>query len=137
VFSGAHTYVSASWYTNKQGGSTWNYRNVQAAGILRFLDESGLRDLLTRLTLHFEGPDSPSLVKDMPESYMSSMMKAIVAFEIEVKSIEHVFKMSQNRDAASYKNIIHELSKGDADAQSVAATMEANQHNLKGNNKLP
>ena len=32
VFSGAHTYVSASWYRNKQGGSTWNYQNVQAAG---------------------------------------------------------------------------------------------------------
>src|SRR5450432_1089367 len=25
VFSGAHTYVSASWYSNPQIGSTWNY----------------------------------------------------------------------------------------------------------------
>ncbi len=137
VFSGAHTYVSASWYTNKQSGSTWNYQNVQAAGILTFLGEEELHDLLTRLTLHFEGPASPSLVKDMSEAYMSSMKKAIVAFEIEVKTIGHVFKMSQNRDRESYQNIVKKLSEGDAEARQVAAIMEGNEDKLKGNNKLP
>src|SRR5882724_11632902 len=30
VFTGAHSYVSASWYENKQIASTWNYQSVQA-----------------------------------------------------------------------------------------------------------
>lgn len=137
VFSGAHTYVSASWYTNKQGGSTWNYQNVQAAGTLTFLDDAGLHDLLTRLTLHFEGPDSPSLVKDMSDAYMTSMKKAIVAFEIEVKTVDHVFKLSQNRDRESYKSIIRHLSEGDADAKQVAEIMAGRQEKVSGNNKLP
>jgi len=68
---------------------------------------------------------------------MTSMMRAIVAFEIEVKTIEHVFKMSQNRDKESYKNIVHQLSNGDVEARQVAAVMEGKEDKLKGNNKLP
>src|SRR5688572_13312256 len=30
VFTGAHTYVSASWYSNPLSGSTWNYMTVHA-----------------------------------------------------------------------------------------------------------
>ena len=36
VFSGAHTYVSASLYENKQQASTWNYMSVHAKGELVF-----------------------------------------------------------------------------------------------------
>ena len=38
-FHGAHTYVSASWYSNQHIGSTWNYQAVHAHGILNFKDE--------------------------------------------------------------------------------------------------
>src|SRR5687768_5654901 len=32
VFTGPHTYVSATWYTNPQTGSTWNYMSVHLRG---------------------------------------------------------------------------------------------------------
>ena len=51
-------------------------------------------------------------------------MKAIVAFEIEVIAVEHVFKLSQNRDAHSYQNIITHLREGDPGAQEIARIME-------------
>jgi len=125
VFTGVHSYVSASWYTNKQQGSTWNYKAVHAKGTLRFMDDENLHDLLTKLTDTFEhNPDSPSLMKHLPEKYVTTLMKAIVAFEIEVHDIEHVFKMSQNRDKESYKNIIEHLENGNVDAQGVAAIMK-------------
>ena len=38
VFTGAHTYVSASWYASKGQASTWNYMIVHAKGMLKFLD---------------------------------------------------------------------------------------------------
>ncbi|CAN5798251.1 protease synthase/sporulation negative transcriptional regulator PaiB [soil metagenome] len=125
VFSGAHTYVSASWYENKQSASTWNYQAVHARGILKFLDEKGLHEILTKLTETFEqNPDSPSLVHKMDDAYVSNMMKVIVAFEIEVTDLQHVFKLSQNRDEKSYNNIIEQLSNNDTDAKAIADTMQ-------------
>jgi transcriptional regulator len=124
IFSGPHSYVSASWYTNQQVASTWNYQAVHASGQLRMLDEEALHAVLTRVTRTFESPDSPSLVERMDPAYVKQMMKAIVAFEIEVCSIEHVFKLSQNRDAHSYDNIINHLRERDPEAQQVARIME-------------
>jgi transcriptional regulator len=124
VFSGAHTYVSASWYENKKIASTWNYQSVHAAGTLKFQDAEFLHRLLTRLTEKFEKPGSPSLVKEMDPSYVEQMMKAIVAFEVEVLSIRHVFKLSQNRETVSRTNIISHLSEQGGEALEVARAME-------------
>ncbi len=124
VFSGAHTYVSASWYENKQSASTWNYQSVHAAGIIRFQDEVFLHQLLTRLTENFEQPGSPSLIKDMEPGYVSQMMKAIVGFEVEVSSVRHVFKMSQNRDKKTYSDIISHLQEQDSAAREIAERMQ-------------
>ncbi|QEC67771.1 hypothetical protein FRZ67_10860 [Panacibacter ginsenosidivorans] len=124
VFSGAHTYISASWYGNKQSASTWNYQTVHARGILKFLDDDGLLNIITKLTETFEqNPASPSLVHKMEEAYVSSMMKAIVAFEIEVTDLQHVFKLSQNRDEKSYENIIEQLGSKDSEAKEIAEIM--------------
>jgi transcriptional regulator len=128
IFSGAHTYISASWYQQKNIAGTWNYQAVHASGILHFKDENFLHHLLVQLTEKFENnPHSPSLVSKMDEMYVSNNMKAIIAFEIEITSIEHIFKLSQNRDKKSYENIIEHLQHGDEEAQSIAATMKERQ----------
>jgi transcriptional regulator len=125
IFSGAHAYVSASWYKNQQQASTWNYQAVHAKGKLKFLNEDGLLDLLHRLTAHFEdNASSPSLVEHLSGDYVSGLTKAIVAFEIEVTEIAHIFKLSQNRDKESYANIINHLSDGDSEAQALALVMQ-------------
>jgi len=135
VFSGAHTYVSASWYSNHMSGSTWNYQAIHAKGIMSFKDDVFLHSLLTRLTEKFENnPHSPSLVSKLDESYMSNMMKAIVAFEIEITAIDHIFKLSQNRDEKSYENIISKLNEGDADSKIIAERMKENKHNVFSTN---
>ena len=129
VFSGAHTYVSASWYEKKQIASTWNYQSVQAAGILKFQDSGFLLRLLTRLTENFEKSDSPSLVQKMDPSYVEKMMQAIVAFEVEVLTVRHIFKLSQNRDKESRANIISELNDQGGDAREIALAIDANNKN--------
>ena len=131
IFSGAHTYVSASWYSNQKIGSTWNYQSVHAKGTLHFKDEAFLHNLLTQLTEKFENnPHSPSLVSKLDEEYINNMMKAIIAFEIEITSIEHVFKLSQNRDEKSYENIMEHLKDGSEEAQTIAALMKENKDNV-------
>jgi len=131
IFYGPHTYVSASWYENKQSASTWNYQAVHASGILKLLNEEKLHDVLTRLTEKFEdNPHSPSLVQKMDKAYVDKMMQAIIAFEIEIVSMQHVFKLSQNRDEKSYENIIQHLNVRDADAKAIAEEMKDNAANI-------
>jgi transcriptional regulator len=131
VFTGAHTYVSASWYENKQVASTWNYMSVHAKGILRFLTDEELFEVLKRTTHHFENnPHSPSLLEKMSDEYVQGNMKAIVAFEVEVQDLNHVFKLSQNRDEKSYDNIVNELKKQDREAKEIAALMEQRKHKV-------
>jgi transcriptional regulator len=126
VFTGAHTYVSASVYDDNQQASTWNYISVHAKGILSFLDEAGLLNILKRTTDHFENNlYSPANFDRLPQDYVQRLSKAIVAFEIEVNEIDNVFKLSQNRDEKSYHNIIQSLrERKDADSKIIAMEME-------------
>jgi transcriptional regulator len=126
VFTGAHTYVSATWYENPHQASTWNYTSVHARGTISFLDEDGLKDALRKLSLHYENnnPHSTTVFDNLSNDYTSSLIKAIVAFEIEVTSVEHVFKLSQNRDEKSYDRIIHQLKNENGESAEVAKMME-------------
>lgn len=126
VFTGHHTYVSATWYQDPNQASTWNYMSVHIKGKLTFLDEQGLIDVLKKTTLHFENnnKDSATVYDNLSPEYIASLLKAIVAFEVEVKSIDNVFKLSQNHDKESYHHIIKQLETKDADAQTIAAEMK-------------
>lgn len=133
VFNGPHTYVSASWYSNPQTASTWNYISVHAKGVLTFLDETALLSLLRRLTAFFENDaHSPALVEKMPEDYVSKLMKAIVAFEIEVTQFDNVFKLSQNRDKESYTAIVDKLEAQGGQAAAIAQEMQQREEQLFG-----
>jgi len=137
VFTGAHTYVSASWYSNKLQASTWNYMSVHAKGTLKFLQEGDLLNVLKRTTNHFENnPHSGSNFEDLPEAYVQRLVNAIVAFEVEVHQIDNVFKLSQNRDEESYHNIISKLENQGADGKAVAGEMELRSAQLFGEKTL-
>ena len=131
VFSGAHTYVSASWYSDKQQASTWNYMSVHAKGVLKFLDEQALLDVLKRTTDYFENnPHSGSNFDDIPTEYVQRMAKAIVAFEVEVQQMEHVFKLSQDRDEKSYDNIMEKLAAQGGEAKEISDLMKERKHKV-------
>src|SRR5215213_3784979 len=117
LFTGAHTYVSSSWYTDPSSGSTWNYMSIHARGKMNFLDTEGLIQILEGLTNHYEGYDSVGSFQHISREYIDRMVKAIIGFEIEVTEMENVFKLSQNRDETSYDNIVKELKSRDGDAK--------------------
>ncbi len=137
VFTGPHTYVSAMWYDNPHQASTWNYMSVHAKGHIRFGDERDLVAILRRLTLHYENnnTDSATIFDNLSPDYRDRLMKAIIAFEIEVTSIEHVFKLSQNRDEKSYHNIMEKLQQQDSNAQHIAREMKKRASALFGKKK--
>ena len=126
VFSGPHTYVSASWYTNPHIGSTWNYMSVHMRGTINFMSDEDLVELMKKLTLHFEdgNTQSPTIYDNLPEGFLKPMMPLIVGFEIKVLEMENVFKLSQNRDEKSYRTIISKLEKQGGDSSLIATEMK-------------
>jgi len=126
VFTGNHTYVSATWYSNPHQASTWNYMSVHAKGIIRFLDAAALESVLRKTSLHFENynPDSTTVFDNLSAEYKGKLLNAIVAFEIEVLEMNHVFKLSQDRDAESYHNIKQKLRAQGEDGRVIAEEME-------------
>jgi transcriptional regulator len=103
VFQGPYTYVTPSWYeTKKETGKvvpTWNYVIVQARGQVRIHEDAAwLRAHVGALSdAHEEKRAEPWSVSDAPESFIDSLLKGIVGFEIEITSLEGKWKVSQNR----------------------------------------
>jgi transcriptional regulator len=128
LFTGPHTYVSASWYEDKKVASTWNYITVHARGEMKYTDHQALLDILKRTTDHFEGnPHSPANFDQIPQEYVERLSKAIVAFEIKVEELDNVFKLSQNHPEANRQSIMDHLKQGDSDAKRIAEEMAKRQ----------
>jgi transcriptional regulator len=125
VFTGPSCYVSASWYSNPQIGSTWNYMSVHVAGKVNFMTSNELVAFMRKLTLKFEKGNTQSLTfyDNLPEQFLSKMMPAIVGFEVKAEKLENVFKLSQNRDEKSYLNIISKLEELGGESDLIASEM--------------
>lgn len=125
VFTGPHSYVSASWYDDPKQASTWNYMSVHAKGVLSFKEEEALLEILKRTTDHYENnPHSGSNFHDLSKEYVHKLINAIVVFEIEVTSLNNVFKLSQNRNEKSFDNITEQLQKQGGDGELIAEEMK-------------
>ncbi len=127
LFTSPHVYISGTWYDgNPHQASTWNYISIHARGRIRFQDEDALIDLLKRLSLYFEKGDlaSTTVYDNLPDEYKQKLIKAIIAFELEVTEMDNVYKLSQNRDEKSYYNIIKKLEEQDGDGKYIAARMK-------------
>jgi len=132
VFTSPHVYVSGTWYNDPHQASTWNYMSVHVKGIIRFGNGDDLVAILKRLTLHYENNNTASttIFDNLPSEYTGRLMKAIVAFEVEITSIENVFKLSQNRDEKSFRNIMEKLNEQGSDARFIAEEMKKRQQQL-------
>lgn len=131
VFTGPSAYVSATWYTDPSGGSTWNYMSVQVSGELRFMETDELKVFMQELSSRFETePAAPTVFNNLPQTYVDAMMPAIAGFEIRAENMAHTFKLSQNRDAESYRNIIDQLESRGGQSAEIAREMKLRQERL-------
>jgi transcriptional regulator len=124
IFTGPHTYISPRWYGHVNV-PTWNYIAIHCYGKLRFLGPDELRAALRDLVNFHEGRGSEYSVDTLPQDFLNAQMSAIVGFEIAVARVEAAVKLSQNRNAQDFQNVIAELrARGDASSLAVAAAME-------------
>ena len=126
IFSGPHAYISPNWYASGPAVPTWNYVDVHAYGSLRLIEDGEwLRRLLSRLSDRHEARSpEPWRMQDLPEAYMSGMLRGIIGLDIAITRLEGKYKLSQNRPAADRPRIATALeAQDDADAVAVARLM--------------
>lgn len=122
VFSGPHAYISSSWYDH-ENVPTWNYIAVHVYGTIRILNYDETVTSLKKLVNKYEAKsENPIRIEDLSEKTMRQA-RGIVAFEMEITSLEATKKLSQNRDSKNYQNIISELEKTNEN-QSISVANE-------------
>ncbi len=130
IFPGPHAYISPRWYT-QLNVPTWNYISVHAYGTLRIMEGEELKAALSRLVHTYEQHmPHPMTLEDLPAKKFNDDVRGIIGFEIKIEELQAASKLSQNRDAESYGNVIEQLNTGDAIARQVAAAMEERKSQL-------
>ena len=124
VFSGAHHYISSAWYGH-ENVPTWNYLAVHVSGPARLHTPSETAAAVARLMARYEPPaTSPTSLDKLSPAVVRRELAGIVGFEVQVGHMEAAYKLSQNRNAADFANIIAELEQlKTPDAAGVAAAM--------------
>ena len=126
IFSGAHSYISSSWYDH-ENVPTWNYLAVHIYGKVQLHTHDETVECLKKLVDKYEAKsENPVRVEELSKKTMLQA-RGIVSFKIEITSIKAKKKLSQNRDDKNYNNIISELEKtNDNQAIAIANEMKKN-----------
>jgi transcriptional regulator len=132
VFSGPHAYISPAWYEAEGTVPTWNYVAVHAYGTLQIIQERGaLLEILRKSVQIYEGARAKPWSFDESGPHIEALLKAIVGFRIEIKSLEGKWKLSQNQPEERRRRVIRALSEqADDDARAIAALMTDRLHGL-------
>ena len=124
IFSGAHSYISSSWYDYEEV-PTWNYLAVHVEGKIEILNEEQKLLHLENLVNKYErNSEKPISTKSLSEKTMRQS-NGIIAFNIIVENIDAVKKLSQNKSEHNKKSIISHLEKiDDEGAKCIANEMK-------------
>ena len=124
IFSGAHSYISSSWYDYEEV-PTWNYLAVHVEGKIEILNEEQKLLHLENLVNKYEkNSENPISTKSLSKETMSQA-NGILAFNIIVSNIDAVKKLSQNKSENNKKSIISHLEKsGNEGAKVIANEMK-------------
>lgn len=103
IFHGPASYVTASWYPERQMPSTFYYTAIHCYGRVREQSEADLERTLAILNDKMEGPIPDGWRMDeIPHSEITRRLPAIVGFELEIDRFEAKYKLGQDeplRDA--------------------------------------
>lgn len=117
-------YVSPNWYA-RPGNQvpTWNYIAVEIEGVVRAIPEDALLEQLDALADRHEPRPHPWTRAKAAPAAITTMLRAIEGFEIEVTAARGTTKLSQNKNAADRAGVIAGLrARGE---QALAAAMAA------------
>ena len=128
IFQGPHTYISPSWYKNREEVPTWNYATVHVYGKSRIIHtKEDLQKMVIRLTyFHEDQVKSDWSLDEVSKKDFDTDLKAIVGLEIEISRMEGKFKFNQNKKNEDQASVVKNL-----DDLGIADVSEIMKKNLK------
>jgi len=126
---GHDAYVSPDWYASAEQVPTWLYEVVHLSGPVRVIPGDHTRGHTERLSDTFEGwlaPKPAWTLDKVADKRREMLLKAIVAVEMTIESIEGSFKLNQHKSDEDQVAIANALSQQrDPSAQEIARRMKA------------
>ena len=124
IFEGPWSYVTASWYPDRQMPSTYYYSAVHCYGTIEFQDEPELDHSLEVLVNRMESsyPDGWK-TSEIPRSEVTRRFASITGFRLRVSRVEAKFKLGQDEPLRDALAVADELGRHDAPADRKLAAM--------------
>lgn len=115
IFEGPWSYVTASWYPDRQMPSTYYYTAVHCYGTIEFQEEPELDSALEVLVSRMESsyPDGWK-TSDIPRSEITRRFAGITGFRLRVSRVEAKFKLGQDEPLRDALAVAEELGRHDA-----------------------
>lgn len=110
IFQGAQGYISPRFYDHVNV-PTMNYLAVHVYGTPRLIEDfDELHALLKGQVEKYEDAHAEAFrIESLPEPMPRAHLNGLVGIEIAITQMEASFKLSQNRDEANYRSILHEI----------------------------
>ena len=97
VFHGPYSYVTPSWYPNRDMPGTYYYIAIHCYGRIRAQDDAELEATLKILNDRMEQPIAGGWRMDeVPRSEITRRLPSIAGFELEIERLEAKFKLGQD-----------------------------------------
>jgi transcriptional regulator len=97
VFHGPYSYISPSWYPNRDMPGTYYYTAVHCYGRIRAQSDAELEATLKVLNDRMERPIANGWRMDeVPRSEITRRLPNIAGFEMEIERLEAKFKLGQD-----------------------------------------
>jgi transcriptional regulator len=110
VFQGPWSYVTPSWYPNRDMPSTYYYTSVHCYGRVRIQAEEALRRSLEVLTERMEAQFTAGWkTSEIPPYDITRRLKHIIGFELDIERIEGKFKLGQDEPIKDAMAVGHRL----------------------------
>ncbi|MBK8554363.1 MAG: FMN-binding negative transcriptional regulator [Lewinellaceae bacterium] len=125
IFQGPHHYISSQWY-NHANVPTWNFLAVHLGGRVRRQTAEETRAAIEKMMARYEPSGQSSTSMDqLPADLLDRLFRGVQGFVMQVETISGKWKLSQNRDDESARNVIDALEKlGNDNALGIAAEMK-------------
>ena len=114
VFHGPYSYVTPSWYPNRDMPGTYYYTAVHCYGRIRQQSDAELEKTLRRLNDRMERPIPGGWnIDGVPHSEITRRLPSIAGFEIEIERLEAKFKLGQDEPRKDAMAVADRLSASD------------------------
>lgn len=121
IFSEPHAYISPTHYDKVESVPTWDYMSIHAYGKAKIIREEHLKARALERMIQFYEANYLQQWGGFSDKYKKGLMQGIVAFELEVTSLQGQQKLSQNKSEVERKRITDHLDKSENPVEKLIA----------------